>query len=359
MAQSAKPNVAAFFAGAGGLDLGFKQAGFNVTWANEYDKAIWSTYQRNFPKTFLDRRSIVSVEGGDIPNVAGFIGGPPCQSWSEAGALRGIQDERGQLFYEYVRLMEAKKPDFFLAENVSGILFDRHSKAFRNILKRFTKIGYNVSYGLVNASNYGVPQDRERVIIVGYRTDAENVFRMPEPRTTKVTLKDAIFDLRNTAKPAAHSQTAKGRLALPNHEYMTGGFSSMYMSRNRVRSWDEVSFTIQAGARHAPLHPGAPKMNKVDKDLFEFVRGSEEKYRRLSVREAARIQTFPDSHEFIYSRISDGYKMIGNAVPVTLAKVIGEAIYKDLLDMPRKRQKVSTSGEIYTFQELEAKEMTA
>lgn len=359
MRKKTNPEVAAFFAGAGGLDLGFKQAGFDVTWANEYDKTIWSTYGRNFPKTQLDRRSIVDVEGDDIPDVAGFIGGPPCQSWSEAGALRGIQDKRGQLFFEYVRLMEKKRPDFFLAENVSGILFERHSKAFRNILSRFTKIGYNVSYGLVNASDYNVPQDRERVIIVGYRTDVDGVFRMPQPLGRKVTLKDTIYDLRNSAKPAAHSQTAKGQLALPNHEYMIGGFSSMYMSRNRVRSWDEVSFTIQAGARHAPLHPNAPKMNKVDKDLFEFMPGSEKKYRRLSVREAARIQTFPDTHEFIYSRISDGYKMIGNAVPVNLAKVVASEIMSNMSSIKLHGKGKLSPGNIYTFEELIADEQTA
>lgn len=359
MSKKSDPKVAAFFAGAGGLDLGFKEAGFNVTWANEYDKTIWPTYERNFPRTKLDRRSIVDIEGDDIPDVAGFIGGPPCQSWSEAGALRGIEDLRGQLFFEYVRLMEKKRPNFFLAENVSGILFERHSRAFENILSRFTKIGYNVSYGLVNASDYGVPQDRERVIIVGYRTDADDVFHMPSPSPTKVTLKEAIYDLRNTAKPAAHSQVAKGRLALPNHEYMIGGFSSMYMSRNRVRSWDEVSFTIQAGARHAPLHPGAPKMSKVEKDLFEFLPGHEKKYRRLSVREAARIQTFPDTHEFVYSRISDGYKMIGNAVPVTLARVVASEILSDFSSLRSDRKRKLNPGNVYTFEELNSDELTA
>ena len=99
---------------------------------------------------------------------------------------------------------------------------------------------------------------------------------------------------------------------------MTGGFSSMFMSRNRVRAWDQPSFTIQAGGRHAPLHPQAPKMEDVAKDLKQFVPGKESLYRRLSVRECARIQTFPDSFRFYYSKLSSAYKMIGNAVPVKL-----------------------------------------
>lgn len=114
MPKSSSLSVASFFAGAGGLDLGFKLAGFNVPWANEYDKTIWETYEANHPETVLDHRSIVDINGSDIPKVNGFIGGPPCQSWSEAGSLRGIGDHRGQLFFEYLRLIEAKKPDFFL-----------------------------------------------------------------------------------------------------------------------------------------------------------------------------------------------------------------------------------------------------
>jgi DNA (cytosine-5)-methyltransferase 1 len=115
-----------------------------------------------------------------------------------------------------------------------------------------------------------------------------------------------------------------------NHEYMTGGFSSMYMSRNRVRGWNECSFTILATARQIPLHPQAPKMINIGKDKFSFVTGSERLYRRLSVRECARIQTFPDDFKFLYSKIEDGYRMVGNAVPVNLAKSIALIIKKDL-----------------------------
>jgi DNA (cytosine-5)-methyltransferase 1 len=110
---------------------------------------------------------------------------------------------------------------------------------------------------------------------------------------------------------------------------MIGGFSSMFMSRNRVRSWDEVSFTIQAGGRHAPIHPQAPKMNFIEQNIREFVKGKEHLYRRLSVRECARIQTFPDNFTFYYKSVVAGYKMIGNAVPVEMAKILAEKILKD------------------------------
>jgi DNA (cytosine-5)-methyltransferase 1 len=114
---------------------------------------------------------------------------------------------------------------------------------------------------------------------------------------------------------------------------MTGSFSTIFMSRNRVRSWDEVSFNIQAGGRHAPIHPEAPKMQFVEQNVRIFVPGSEHLYRRLSVRECARIQTFPDDFIFHYKSIADGYKMIGNAVPVKLAEVLASKIYSDLLSI--------------------------
>ena len=256
--------LVSLFTGAGGLDLGFEKAGFKIVWANEFDRSIWETFELNFPHIKLDKRSIVDVPSQDIPKVDGIIGGPPCQSWSEAGAGRGITDSRGKLFYEYIRLLKEKQPKFFLAENVSGILHPKHSEAFSNILKKFKSAGYEVSHKLLNANDYDVPQDRLRVIIVGYRKNLKKKFEFPEAREYKPVLKDAIWDLRK-AKPAKEKNKTNGdeKLWVPNHEYMNGGFSSIYMSRNRVRAWSEPSFTIQAGGRHAPIHPQAPKMQLV------------------------------------------------------------------------------------------------
>ena len=124
------------FAGAGGMDLGFEKAGFEIVFANEFDKTIWATYERNHTAP-LDKRDIRLIPSSDIPECDGIIGGPPCQSWSEAGALRGIDDARGQLFYEYIRILKDKQPKFFLAENVSGMLANRHSEAVKNIVSMF------------------------------------------------------------------------------------------------------------------------------------------------------------------------------------------------------------------------------
>lgn len=323
--------LASLFTGAGGLDLGFEKAGFHVVWANEYDSTIWETFEHNFPKTKLDRRSIVDVSPSDIPDgVDGIIGGPPCQSWSEAGAGRGINDKRGQLFFDYIRLLKEKQPKFFLAENVSGILHPKHAEAFSNIIKEFEGAGYVISWKLLNANDYDVPEDRLRVIIIGYHKKLKKKFEFPEPQKYKPVLKDAIYDLR-LAKPAKDKNKTNGEtLKIPNHEYMNGGFSTIFMSRNRVRSWGEPSFTIQAGGRHAPLHPQAPKMKFIEQNKRIFVPGKEHLYRRLSVRECARIQTFPDNFIFKYRDVADGYKMIGNAVPVNFAYHLAKKIYKDL-----------------------------
>ena len=323
--------VVSLFTGAGGLDLGFKKAGFDIIWANEFDFTIWETFEKNFPGTKLDKRSIVDIPTPDVPFTDGIIGGPPCQSWSEAGAGRGINDKRGQLFFEYIRLLKDKQPSFFLAENVSGILHPKHKEAFENILKQFEDVGYNVSYKLLNANDYGVPQDRLRVIIVGYHKKKVGFsFEFPDLLPNKPILRETIFDLQG-ALPAKPLNKANGEtLKIPNHEYMNGGFSTIYMSRNRVRSWDEPSFTIQAGGRHAPIHPQAPKMKFISQNERIFVPGKENLYRRLSVRECARIQTFPDNFIFHYRDVADGYKMIGNAVPVQFAYNIAKKIFSDL-----------------------------
>jgi len=324
--------IASFFSGAGGLDLGFVKAGFRVSFANEYDKTIWSTYEHNHTKTKLDRRSIVDIEGEDLPDsLAGFIGGPPCQSWSEAGAGRGIEDYRGKLFFEYIRLIQFAKPLFFLAENVSGILFQRHNSAFGKITDKMREIGYELSVQMVNANDYDVPQDRLRVIIVGYHKDLikklGRCYVFPDKITPRPTL-EVIRDLEKTAVPSLEKNKRNQNCHVLNNEYMTGGHSTIFMSRNRVRLWDEPSFTIQAGGRHAPIHPSAGRMIKLGKDNFKFA--SQENHRRLTVRECARIQTFPDDFEFIYRDVADGYKMIGNAVPVNLAYHLALNIAKDI-----------------------------
>ena len=200
--------VISLFSGCGGLDLGFERAGFDIPIANEYDKTIWSTFKANHPKTHLIEGDIRKVSEADFPDgVDGIIGGPPCQSWSEAGSLKGIEDERGQLFYDYIRILRKVKPKFFLAENVSGMLANRHNEAVQNIINLFEESGYDVSLTLVNAKDYGVAEERKRVFYIGFRKDLGIKFDFPIGSTVddekKITLKDIIWDLQNTAVPSA------------------------------------------------------------------------------------------------------------------------------------------------------------
>ena len=322
--------IISIFAGAGGLDRGFENAGFDVVWANEYDKKIWDTYRLNHPNTYLETKSITQVKEEEIPNeIIGLIGGPPCQSWSLAGSMRGIEDERGKLFFDYLRILKAKKPLFFVAENVPGMVSSKHIDEFNNIKNMFIQCGYRVNHAVLNASDYGVAQDRKRVIIVGYRNDLGIEFNFDNLKKVdkKNTLRDILQDLPEPLPALDKNKTNGDTTIILNNEYFIGDFSSMFMSRNRIRKWDEQSFTIQAGARHAPIHPSSDPMINIDKDKWVF---SGENYRRLSVRECARIQSFPDDFIFKYENLADAYKMIGNAVPVKLAEVIAEEIMSDL-----------------------------
>lgn len=326
--------VISLFSGCGGLDLGFEKAGFEIPIANEFDKTIWATFKSNHPKTKLIEGDIRNIKESDFPDgLDGIIGGPPCQSWSEAGALRGIEDERGKLFYDYIRILRSKQPKFFLAENVSGMLANRHSEAVKNILSMFKDAGYKVTLTLVNAKDYGVAEERKRVFYIGFRNDLNIDFKFPKGSTVdddkKITLKDIIWDLKDTAVPAGKNNHHNPK-AINNNEYFVGAYSPIFMSRNRVKAWNEQAYTVQASGRQCQLHPQAPKMIKIDKNRCIFVPGKEKLYRRMTVREVARVQGFPDSFKFIYDNVNDAYKMIGNAVPVNLAYEIAKSIRSQL-----------------------------
>ena len=330
--------VISLFSGCGGLDLGFERAGFDIPVANEFDKKIWPTFKANHPKTHLIEGDVRKINKDDMVeyingDVDGIIGGPPCQSWSEAGALRGIEDERGQLFFDYIRILKEFKPKFFLAENVSGMLANRHDDAVQNILKLFDEAGYDVTLNLVNAKDYGVAEERKRVFYIGFRKDLHIDFVFPKGSTEddskKLTLRDVIWDLQETAVPSGDKNKHNPE-AINNNEYFTGAYSPIFMSRNRVKGWDEQAFTVQASGRQCQLHPQAPKMEKLEKNLCRFVPGKEHLYRRMTIREVARIQGFPDDFQFIYTETNNAYKMIGNAVPVNLAYEIALEIKKVL-----------------------------
>lgn len=319
--------IVSLFAGCGGLDLGFERAGFTVVWANEFDATIHETFRINHPNTILNTSDIRDLSASDIPDCDGIIGGPPCQSWSLGGKCLGIDDERGKLVYDYIRIVEGKHPKFFIMENVAGMVSERHMASFRSFLKMFQDIGYNVKYELMNAADYEIPQDRQRIIIVGIRNDIDSPYVFPPAKTDKhVTLAKAIGNINEPPRPYLNETVDNHYTSILNHDYFIGEYDKKFMARNRVRAWDEVSYTIQAQAKNEPLHPQAPKMVYITDNERTFKKGYEHLYRRLSVRECARIQSFPDSFRFVYSNVQDGYKMVGNAVPPRLAYYLAVSI---------------------------------
>lgn len=299
--------AASLFCGAGGLDIGFERAGFTTVWANDFDADACKTH-KSWSNAEVVCGDISKIDIDTIPKTDIILGGFPCQGFSLSGP-RKIDDSRNVLYKYYVKIVKEKKPLMFVGENVKGLLTMGDGQIIEAIIDEFADCGYDVFYKLMNAKDFGVPQDRERVIICGFRKDLKiSNFEYPFPRKEYVTLKEA---LKNIPEPM-------------EDEVCAAPYSSRYMSRNRKRNWDEVSYTIPAMAKQVALYPGSPDMVKIDKDLWEFGKGGVT--RRLSWREAAAVQTFPPDIEF-YGNLVSKYKQIGNAVPVKLAEVIATHLY--------------------------------
>lgn len=316
--------VVSLFAGAGGLDIGFENQGFKTVWANDIDKDACETH-RLWSDSKVVQGDIAKVDFNDIPNPDVITGGFPCQGFSLAGP-RKIDDKRNVLYKYFVKLVEAKQPYVFIAENVKGILTLGDGAIIEAIIEDFSSRGYNVFPNLVNASNYAVPQDRWRVIMVGIRKDLGiETYQFPKALEEKVTLAEALKDF---PKPN------------PN-DICQGAFSPRYMSRNRKRQWNDVSYTIPAMSKQVTLHPSSPDMKKIGDDCWSF--GDKGKTRRFSWQEAAAIQTFPKEMEFVGS-LTSKYKQIGNAVPVKVAEVIAKDV-RGLLENYMNQKKSKEMGD--------------
>ncbi len=295
------------FAGAGGLDMGFERAGFRTIWANDFEPDACKTHEK-WSTAKVVCADVAKVDVSKIPDADIILGGFPCQGFSLSGP-RKLDDSRNALYKHYVRIVKAKKPMMFVGENVKGLLSMGSGSVIDAIVAEFSDCGYDVYYKMLNARDYEVPEDRERVIIVGFRKNLGiRGFEYPRPRSYRVTMREA---LKNIPAPSPD-------------DVCNAPYSSRYMSRNRKRNWDDVSYTIPAMAKQVTLWPGSPDMQKVSKDLWKF--GSEGETRRFSWQEAAAIQTFPADLEF-YGDLTSKYKQIGNAVPVKLAEIIATHLY--------------------------------
>lgn len=302
--------VASFFAGCGGLDYGFhRNPKFTHVYVNDFDADACDTYELNFG---IKPQCIDIKKVTDVPDCDVMLGGFPCQGFSMANPYRTPEDERNQLYEEFVRILRLKKPSYFLLENVKGLMnmggydtpLDKKNgtgRILKMIVEDLTQCGYKVYFKLFKIKKYGVPQKRERVIFVGVRNDVNFEVKWPEEVQGEVTLKDAIGDLPIEYNPSIQHVGTAHKCAL------TG-----YLG-NRQLKWDEPSPTItgRGGGSGGPVIHNHPSMQ-----------------RRLTVRECARIQTFPDSFKFKGS-VSSMYRQIGNAVPcqfsVHLAKMLEDA----------------------------------
>lgn len=305
-----KYSVVSLFAGAGGLDIGFENQGFDTIWANDIDKDACKTHKA-WSNAEVVCGDITKINFNEIPSSHVITGGFPCQGFSLAGP-RKIDDKRNILYRSFVNLVAEKQPLCFVAENVKGILTLGDGMILEAIIEDFSDKGYNVFPNLVNAADYGVPQDRWRVIFLGFKKEMGiEKYIFPLPQSKKISLRQALSSL-----PAPRSE-----------DICDAPFSPRYMSRNRKRSWDDVSYTIPAMAKQVTLHPGSPDMCKIGQDHWEF--GQNGDTRRFSWQEAAVIQTF-DKDMYFHGNLTSKYKQIGNAVPVKLAEVIAKEIYSVL-----------------------------
>ena len=349
-----KPRVIDLFAGVGGLSLGFEQAGFQVVLANEYDAEIAAAYQKNHRESKMVVGDITKLDleetfGPLAGNVDVIIGGPPCQGFSQKGQRKTIHDKRNFLFQYYVKVVELVRPRYFVMENVPNLLTAEKGYFQKEIAELFHNMGYSLNAGVLNAADYGVPQNRRRAVILGKRDGAAP--ELPRRQAKHVTIWDAIGDLAflssgegqekqpyadlpasNYAKSlrgdmnvlhnhvaTRHSKLALERLALipPNcgkevlpEEHLTKSIYSGTWSR-MIK--DDISVTITTRF-------DTPSSGRFTHPYLD---------RAITVREAARIQSFPDSFIFLGTKSSQ-MKQVGNAVPPRLANAIADVIKKDM-----------------------------
>lgn len=305
--------VVSLFSGAGGLDYGIKSAGNNILWANDIDENAVKTYIHNIG-TEIHCADIAEINIKDIPNCDVVIGGFPCQGFSQANLRRTIDDERNKLYKFYYQVITEKQPLFFIAENVKGILSLGHGEVIKQILSDFESAGYTVELHKINMANYGIPQIRQRIVIIGQNTQKlgnHMLFQFPKELYSKdglnglqkwITIKEALDKYPDPDQPND----------LYNHVYSKYKVVYRNFTAHRQTNPDYPSPTILARGNGKGGVCAIPHYNGK---------------RRLTIRESAAIQTFPDSFEF-FGSMGACYRQIGNAVPVKFAELLGKELVR-------------------------------
>jgi DNA (cytosine-5)-methyltransferase 1 len=338
-----KIRVLSLFSGCGGMDFGIESAGGHVIFSNDVLADACKTLGKYFPEADIRNADIAGILAFPAADVV--VGGYPCQSFSMAGNRDPEKDERTSLYKQFLRVVGIVRPKYFVAENVSGLKQLSSGTFLKEQVEAYGNAGYTVSYQVLNAKDYGVPQSRKRLFIVGVRKDLNQVFEFPAPTHGKTT------KLTGPLKPyVSHGEVIKNLPLWPEGEFYErphdpeGHFSWYFMSRNRKAKWSDPAFTVVANWRHITLHPASPVMtltwsNLADgwkqrwdfSDQYEHLeedptRPKLEQARRLSWRECARIQTFGSKFVPVGDAASK-FTQIGNAVPPKLAKAIFEHLF--------------------------------
>ena len=302
--------IISLFSGAGGLDLGLIQAGNKVIWANDIDKDAVATYRENIGNHIICD-DIRNIDVSTLPDADVVVGGFPCQGFSQANRLRTLDDDRNQLYRFFYNTIKVKQPKFFIAENVKGILSLGKGEAIKQIVADFEAAGYITSVNLVNMANYGVPQTRQRVLIIGQRIDLGEkfLFKFPEPTHSKngklpqwVSIREAIDHFPDPDKENS----------ILNHTYSAYKVEYRNFTGHRKTDPDKPSPTILARGNGKGGVCAIPHYNGK---------------RRLTIRESASVQTFPENFHFM-GTMNSCYRQIGNAVPVLFAKKIGDELMR-------------------------------
>lgn len=349
-----KPTVIDLFAGVGGLSLGFERAGFDVILANEYDAAIADAYIHNHPSTQMIIGDISTIDldttfGALSGKVDVVIGGPPCQGFSQKGQRKTIHDERNFLFKYYVKVVSLVKPQYFVMENVPNLLTAGNGYFKNEVVELFEKLGYCLNAGVLNAADYGVPQNRRRAVIIGKRGSSAPA--LPKPKEEQITVWDAIADLSflesgegTEVQPYRFSpQSPYAKLLRGNakqlYNHVATHHSAIALTRLAIIPPNSGKEVLPAEHLTKSIYSGTwTRMGKNDVSVTittRFDTPSSGKFthpylnRAITVREAARIQSFPDTFVFLGTKCSQ-MKQVGNAVPPLLAQAIADVIKGDI-----------------------------
>jgi DNA (cytosine-5)-methyltransferase 1 len=308
------PRAVSLFSGCGGSDAGVIAAGFDVVMANDVLPYAKQVYEANHPATDYRLGDVSKIES--FPDAELLVGCYPCQGFSQGG-VREPSRKINKLYLEFARALNAIKPKAFIVENVSGMVRANYEHLLKDQVKIFRQAGYKVATSVLNAADFGVPQERKRIFIVGIRRDIGIQYKFPKPthgmglEAPHVSIRDAISDMPEW----------------PAGEFYEREFHWYYMSRDRRRGWDEPSKTIVANPRHMPLHPMSPVLEKLEHNVWRFA--TEGRARRFSFREAARLQGFAKHMAFPETDRASllmKYTVVGNAVPPPLFHAVARAL---------------------------------